>query len=178
MLIQLVVWHWNHYMIQPQRLVRPLIALLKRPLDFLTSMIRRLGFENHEDSIGYIAYRLDQLSQIPFFWHAPNGYPDKDIYWTNTSSLVTRWSSGNDLAQYIPYENIEAILAGKDKPNQIIQAMATALLDRPLGKKERRIIKRHVFAGQKPNLPVDGDPVDYATVTAMVLLATRYFQMR
>ena len=151
---------------------------MKRPLDFLTSIIRRLGFNPDENTFRYMFFRLQQMGQIPFYWHAPNGYPDTAAYWTDTAAMISRWSSGNDVSQFVPAANIDAALAGADTPNGIIQAMATALIDRKLGTEERKSIRRNVFAGQKPNQPIAGKPVEDARITATVLLGSRYFQQR
>lgn len=151
---------------------------MKRPLDFLTSIIRRLGFDPGENTFRYMFTRLQQMGQIPFYWHAPNGYPDTAAYWTDTAAMISRWSSGNDVSRFVPDENMEAALDGADTPNTIIQAMAIVLIDRKLGTEERKAIRRNVFAGQKPNQPITGNPVEYARITATVLLGSRYFQQR
>ena len=151
---------------------------MKRPIDFLNSLLRRIGFNPGEDLFRVLFFRLDQLGQIPFFWHAPDGYPDTADYWTNTAALISRWSSGNNISQFIPPQIMDSMLAGANTPNSIIQSMAVGLIDRKLGKDERRKLKRKIFTGQLPNQPVDGDPVEYAQIVATVLLGSRYFQMR
>ncbi|MCF6263340.1 MAG: DUF1800 domain-containing protein [Xanthomonadales bacterium] len=151
---------------------------MKRPLDFLTSSIRRLGFEPSENTFRYLFTRLEQMGQIPFYWHAPDGYPDTAAYWTNTAALISRWASSNDISTFIPDDNLVAMLDGADTPNTIIQAVAKALIDRKLGTDERKAIRRNVFAGQKPNQSVSGNPLDYAKITASVVLGSRYFQQR
>lgn len=151
---------------------------MKRPLDFLTSSIRRLGFEPSENTFTYLFARLEQMGQIPFYWHAPDGYPDSAAYWTNTAALISRWGSGNDISGFIPNNNLLAMLNGANTPNTIIQAIAKGLIDRKLGIDERKAIKRKIFAGQKPNQPVSGNPLDYAKITASVVLGSRYFQQR
>ncbi len=151
---------------------------MKRPVDFFNSLVRRVGFNPDENLFRYVFFRLAQLSQIPFFWHAPDGYPDTADYWTNTAAMISRWSSSNDISPFIPLTTLDSMLAGANTPNSIIQAMAVGLIDRKLGKEDRRELKRKIFAGQKPNQPVDGDPVQYARIVATVLLGSRYFQMR
>ena len=151
---------------------------MKRPLDFLTSMIRRLGFDPGTDIFRYFFSRLEQMSQVPFFWHAPNGYPDIAAYWANTAAMISRWNSGKDFSLHIPEENLESLLEGADTPNQIIQAMAVGLIDRKLSTDERRALRRNIFAGHLPNQPLEGKPTDYARIVAIVLLGSRYFQAR
>ncbi len=151
---------------------------MKRPLDFLTSAIRRFDLKVSEKLFSYVYTRLKQLGQVPFFWHAPDGYPDTAAYWTNTSALVSRWSTGKDTAYFLPASNYEVMLDGANTPNDIIQAMSVALIDRKLNPQERQSLRKNIFPLLYPNRPMEGDPVPYARTVATVLLGSRYFQMR
>jgi len=151
---------------------------MKRPLDFLASAVRRFDLPPDEPVFNYIHSKLKQLGQVPFTWHAPNGYPDTASYWTNTAALVNRWSTGKDTANYLSREQFLTMLSGANTPVSIIQTMAVAIIDRKLDVKERHTLKKNIFSSQPPNERVEGDPVSYARVVATVLLGSRYFQMR
>lgn len=151
---------------------------MKRPLDFLNSTIRKFNLDMSEDVLSYAYIRLNQLGQVPFFWHAPNGYPDTAAYWTNTSSLVSRWGTAKDTAFFIPRKKYIEMLGEANTPNRIVQAMAQALIDRRLSNSERDLMRRNIFGSRLPNQPLDENPVPHARVVATALLSSRYFQLR
>ena len=151
---------------------------MKRPLDYLVSAIRRFDIQASEDLFSYVYSKLKEMGQVPFLWHAPDGYPDTADYWTNTAALVSRWSAGKDAAYFLPREKYLTMLGGANSPNGIIQAMAVALIDRELRPDERKTLQQNVFSARYLREPVDGDPVPYARIVATALLASRYFQMR
>jgi len=151
---------------------------MKRPLDFLTSAIRRFDIQADEKLFSYVYSRLKQMGQVPFLWHAPNGYPDTAEYWTNTTALVSRWSTGKDAAYFMHREKYLEMLGKAKSPYAIIQAMAEAVIDRKLNDEERITLQRNIFALGTPNKPLDSDPVPYARIVVTALLGSRYFQMR
>ncbi|MBT4520269.1 MAG: DUF1800 domain-containing protein [Halieaceae bacterium] len=151
---------------------------MKRPLDFLTSTVRRFGIQADKKLFSYFHSRLKQMGQVPFLWHAPNGYPDTAQYWTNTAALVSRWSTGKDTAFFLPRATFSTILAGANTPRRIIQAMSQALIDRNLDPQEHDILQHTVFEALPPDQPVNRDPVNFARVVAIALIGSRYFQMR
>jgi len=151
---------------------------MKRPLDFLNSTIRRFDLPISEKLFSYVYSRLKQLGQVPFFWHAPDGYPDTAQYWTNTSSLVSRWGTAKDTAYFIPRKRYLAMLGDANTPNSIVQALAHALIDRKLGKTERDLIRKNIFGSMLPNQPLNSGIVANARIVATTLLSSRYFQMR
>lgn len=151
---------------------------MKRPLDFLVSIVRRFDLEASEDLFSYVYTRLKQMGQVPFLWHAPDGYPDTADYWTNTSALVNRWSTSKDTAYFLPREKYSEMLGDATSPNAIIQTVALAIIDREFGPEELNTLQQNIFTSKTPDKPVDGDPIPYARLVATVLLGSRYFQMR
>ena len=151
---------------------------MKRPLDLMVSAIRRFDIPADEEVIRYVYYRLKEMGQAPFSWHAPNGYPDTAGYWTNTAALASRWNTGAETANFLPDEYYQVALSGAKTPNTIIQNMAVALIDRKLGDDDRAAFKQEIFVALLPNKVVPGNPVAYARLVTVGLLASRYFQMR
>ncbi|MEW6240659.1 MAG: DUF1800 family protein [Chloroflexota bacterium] len=63
---------------------------LKRPFDFVVSALRQTSAETEADRA--ILYLLTQMGQRPFFWPAPNGYPEAGAAWLNSNDLLARWN--------------------------------------------------------------------------------------
>jgi uncharacterized protein (DUF1800 family) len=63
----------------------------RRPLDFYIGVRRATGSDILErwwkESV------LEELAQMPYGWHPPNGYPDIALAWKGTSSLLARWNT-------------------------------------------------------------------------------------
>jgi uncharacterized protein (DUF1800 family) len=151
---------------------------MKRPVDLMTSVYRRLGFSADDDTFEYLNKKLDQMGQIPFLWETPDGYPDTAEYWTNTAALVNRWNVAKDAAYVLPRESYLQMLDGADTANGIIQAMSIALIDRKLKKGELKKMKQNIYPSKLPNKPIKGNLVPTARTVAIALLSSRYFQMR
>lgn len=151
---------------------------MKRPVDLMTSVYRRLGFTPDDNTISYLSDKLDQMGQIPFLWETPDGYPDTAEYWTNTAALVNRWNIAKDAAYVIPRENYIEMLNSANTANGIIQAMSIALIDRKLKQGELKTMKQNIYPSKLPNKPIQGNLVPTARTVAIALLSSRYFQMR
>lgn len=63
---------------------------LKRPLEFVTSAVRQLGIETEFERPTQNLIRV--MGQAPFFWPAPDGYPDVGKAWLNSNDLLARWN--------------------------------------------------------------------------------------
>ena len=68
---------------------------VKRPIQFAVGLVRALGRET-SDSFEELLTRLAGLGQRPFYWAAPNGYPDSSQAWAG--DLYGRWSFACDYA--------------------------------------------------------------------------------
>ncbi|MEH6569734.1 MAG: DUF1800 domain-containing protein [Halioglobus sp.] len=151
---------------------------MKRPVDLMTSVYRRLGLTQDDNTSNYLRYKLDQMGQIPFLWETPDGYPDTAEYWTNTAALVNRWNVAKDAAYFLPRGRYLEMLDGANTVNGIIQAMSIALIDRKLKKNELRKIRKNIYPSKLPNKPIKGNLIPSARTVAIALLSSRYFQMR
>lgn len=63
---------------------------LRRPLDFFIGALRATGtsFRN----FWAMEIPLQDLAQVPYGWHPPDGYPDVSGAWINSSGLLARWN--------------------------------------------------------------------------------------
>jgi uncharacterized protein (DUF1800 family) len=77
---------------------------LRRPLDFFIGALRATGTEIHE--FYTMELMLQELAQVPFGWHPPDGYPDSARAWMNSSGLLARWNTAMSLTHsaYSDYE--------------------------------------------------------------------------
>jgi len=64
---------------------------LRRPLDVVVALMRVTKAKIDDGSILYDT--LNEMGQVPFFWHPPNGYPDAARAWMNTNGLLARWNA-------------------------------------------------------------------------------------
>ena len=151
---------------------------MKRPVDLMTSIYRRLGVSPNDETFEYLNEKLDQMGQIPFLWETPDGYPDTAEYWTNTAALVNRWNVAKDAAYVLSRGDYLEMLDGANTANGIIQAMSIALIDRELKKNELKKMKKNIYPSKLPNKPIQGNLVPTARTVAIALLSSRYFQMR
>jgi uncharacterized protein (DUF1800 family) len=62
---------------------------LKRPSDWLCSMMRALGIHYWTHDSFYWLY--DPFGQPLFLWAPPDGAPDEGAYWNTTNGLLRRW---------------------------------------------------------------------------------------
>lgn len=68
---------------------------LRRPLDFFIGALRASGTEFRHFWVMHGL--LEDLAQIPFGWHPPNGYPDVAGAWINSGGLLARWNVAMDV---------------------------------------------------------------------------------
>ncbi len=68
---------------------------LKRPFEMVVSAMRACdaNFTVRPDDTEsrYLMYYMERTGQRPFYWRAPDGYPDKRTFWEGGASLVNTW---------------------------------------------------------------------------------------
>lgn len=69
---------------------------LKRPFHYMASVVRSLNIKiKGRGSVRATRQMFDALGQRPFFWQAPDGYPDVADYWQSTTGMLFRWNFSN-----------------------------------------------------------------------------------
>lgn len=67
----------------------------RRPLDFMAALMRTTPITFKTREAWYLGLNpLEEMGQLPFGWHPPNGYPDAARAWINTNGLMMRWNLG------------------------------------------------------------------------------------
>jgi uncharacterized protein (DUF1800 family) len=69
---------------------------LKRPLEYLASLVRCGGMEFTPTSD--VNWALESMGQRLFRWHTPAGHPDTAPYWTGGTFLLRRWNFARTVA--------------------------------------------------------------------------------
>jgi uncharacterized protein (DUF1800 family) len=64
---------------------------LRRPLEFFVAALRATRTEI--DDFYTLEGFVQELGQVPYGWHPPDGYPDVAAAWTTSSGLLARWNT-------------------------------------------------------------------------------------
>ncbi|WP_457666446.1 DUF1800 domain-containing protein [Thiolapillus sp.] len=85
---------------------------IKRPFELVVSAMRACDANftvRPDDSESYHLVRyMERTGQRPFYWRAPDGYPDKRSHWEGGASLVNTWRT----VDWLVDENV-----GRDDPD-------------------------------------------------------------
>lgn len=71
-------------------------AKTRRPQEYVLGLLRALYARPDEGGLRLVADALQGLAHLPFFWPAPNGYPDVAGYWVNSNAMLNRWNFALD----------------------------------------------------------------------------------
>ncbi len=141
---------------------------LKKPVEFALSVVRTLGIKTQFDRPTTTMIRA--MGELPFFWPAPNGYPDVGAAWLNSNDLLARWnfaltvgtnSMKDAIVDFSPFSGLPT--------DAIVDGLSLQLLGMILPDESRvRLIEvTHAISDIEPE----------AAICAL-LLASPYFQYR
>jgi hypothetical protein len=122
----------------------------KRPFHLLISTIR--AFDADFPSWPAIASLSYLCGHYPFFWPAPNGYPDALGYWS--SLQLARWNMGAMLldSRYpSTYYNASKMMAGAVGTDGVLKRIEERFLGEPMLTQERAALR--AFIGQSSATP-------------------------
>lgn len=142
---------------------------LKRPFEYVVSALRQTNANTKFDKT--TSNLLRQMGQMPFFWPAPNGYPDVGAAWLNSNDLLTRWNFSLGLAanSFSDTQIDWKELAGSTSPQDIVDELSQQFFGKTLAEDVRQ------FVVEQASVINADDPV---TPIAALLLASPYFQYR
>lgn len=157
-----------------------------RPMEFLGQMWRAMppasGFPQGNDARILLAL-LDQLGQAPYFWPAPNGYPDIASYWASTSGLLNRWRQSllPNVPQFSNLVDVHALLGEARTQEDMVIHLEAGLLFRSLSDTDRELVLSYLqeqtgFASTT-ELPASAIST-VGGLTASLLMSSVYFQLR
>ncbi len=173
----------------------------KRPVEFLTSLVRTLQPVNASNIFELLYYNIDKLNQVPFTYHAPTGFSDVSDTWLNSNALLDRWNLGfaigygdiplirtigNDngsnetlvAADFLQVPVLKMLDEARTAA-EITDQMINQVLHRPIDIEDRKTLIEFAANGKATTarLPLDQALASARAVLA-ALLASRYFQQR
>ena len=120
---------------------------VRRPMQDVVATLRILGVQpdagNGVDGIQELGWTLDGMSDMPYAWVAPNGYPDVAGAWRSAGNTLNRWNAHLSLAAgwsdhlrfNEPRTLLPATLPGTH--GELVQALAQRLVFRKLSAAHR-----------------------------------------
>jgi uncharacterized protein (DUF1800 family) len=151
-------------------------AKVKRPLEFITSMLRTLDVDVR--NFRPVVEALRDMGQLLFGWPSPDGYPDYGPAWINTNALLVRWNLALQFVELSgqrrplrfdlldPLHNVES-----QTPEQILQLYSRVILNHPLPKMAHRQFLGLLQSNQE-------DIVEGLPAVVALLFASPYFQYK
>jgi uncharacterized protein (DUF1800 family) len=145
--------------------------------------LRAVYAQTTGNALRAIGNQLNNLSQMPYMWATPDGYPDTAGYWTNTSALLNRFNFGlglveGTLSQGLSYD-LTGLVASARTPEQLVDRLSERILRRPLEPMDRMSLIAFAGEGTWPTRPLTGPALfQRARELIGVLLGSVYFQYR
>ena len=123
------------------------------------------------------------LGQVPFYWVAPNGYPDVAAYWATTSGLLNRWRIAlvPGIPDFQDLFDLSRLSAGAGTIAELVDAVAANLLFRSLADEDRQGLIDYLSAqaGVEADTPLGAAVLRaLSAVSAALLISSAYFQLR
>lgn len=162
-------------------------AKLKRPIDYMTSLLRVLDLHPNQTLYRFLLGQLNLLGQSPFTWPAPNGFPDQSGFWANTNALITRWNAGIAIISQLTAEQIATLITQTNSPisqqvntaQAILDALQQRFIRQTLTNEETAAVVQFAIGGQPADARLPNDEsIEVARRMLIVLATTRYFQTR
>ena len=157
---------------------------VKRPAEYIIGALRSSSVElNGANPYRQINAYLEQLGQLPFMWPAPNGYPDTQGYWINTTAWLARWNFAFALAEGQLGVGVRldalALAGGARAPTDLVDRLTVLLVKRPLLAEDRDALIALTAAGDPADKALDNRTLRVRVQElAALLLASPYFHFR
>ena len=159
------------------------VVKFRRPLDYIISMIRTTGTQLDANGVRMVTLGLKGLSQTPFDYSPPTGYPDDAASWASTSGMLLRWNMASLALGYRPGSPMparesllrpESLVTRRASPKKIVKELVDALVQGVIDNDSHALLVS--FARERSaDLPAgSGDVV--ARDVANLLFASPWFQ--
>lgn len=157
---------------------------LRRPLDFFVGALRATGTEFRHFYI--MEGLLQDLAQIPYGWHPPNGYPDVAGAWTNSSGLLARWNIAMALTHIAWSEGDNGLdahlnerIGTPQNVGQLVDAVSMQVFATRLPDDSRSTFITYVTDDGNPDRPLDAHIIASKLGTLYgLMLASPLYQWR
>lgn len=154
---------------------------VKRPAEFIQSALRATNAQlTGTTYFRALNDRLNNMGQLPFMWPAPNGYPDVQNYWINTTAWLNRWNFSFALLEGRIDRGIRidlnALMGNASTAAQVVDNLTARLLRRPLTAEDRNTLL--ALAGNSSARLSPEERLARGREVAAVLLSSNYFHFR
>lgn len=150
-------------------------------------ILREIPLDHYDDNRvvyeGRAESYLQQMDQLPFRWHAPDGYPERGPWWSGMHVMLGRWNYALDLAEGNLY-GIKPDLLGQMRadgvpttPAEIVDYWIDRTVRRPLDIVDRQKLILFISRGDAGPLPDDLVRARLPMLVAL-LFDSPYFQWR
>ena len=115
----------------------------RRPLEAIVANMRVLGSGLEIQNPEPIINRLEEMGQLPFYWHPPNGYPDVAGPWISSSGLLMRWNTALELSLagegYFDgsFTNLDQVIPSANTVGELLDAAVEHTLGTTLAPSDR-----------------------------------------
>lgn len=156
----------------------------RRPADFVVAALRVT--EAQISGTSYLRQLNNALTaggQVMFMWPTPDGYPDVQSHWYNTSAWISRWNYAFALVEGALDRgivvNAQALAGSANTPVTLVDALSSRLLRRALNVSDRQILIDYARNGAGATQVLAGNELTARAreITAL-LLGSRYFNYR
>lgn len=156
---------------------------VKQPMEYVVSAIRSTRPQLTNRGGSELADIIQDLGQPLFHWATPDGFPDNNQHWVNTSSLLVRWNmvvglADNTFNEFAHIDIFDFIESART-PGSIVDILVQKILSREITKQDRWILIDYAAEGKPENaiLPITLAAKKARGVMALIM-TSHYFQLR
>ncbi len=156
---------------------------LKRPTEYFAGVLRVTGVTTTNNWLRILATELNNAGHLPFMWATPDGYPDIQGYWSNSSGLIARWNfaigiTENTLGNSFAFDP-QSFVGGVATPESIVDTLVGRVLRRPISTEDRNMLIGFVSNGALSYRPLPPSLLlTRVRETVSLMLSSPYFQYR
>lgn len=157
----------------------------RRPLEWFIGALRATGTTFNPQEQYYRIELLQRLSQVPYGWLPPNGYPDIAEAWLSTNNLLQRWNIAMTLTHDASngHHGIRVnLFDGIDQPQtalELVDTVATQVFGTTLPADMAAPFITYVAESSDPNQPISASTLSQKLATLFgLMLASPLYQWR
>jgi hypothetical protein len=150
----------------------------RRPFEFQIAVMRALGPAFAVSNPEWFVWSLESLGHVPYYWHPPNGYPDRAEAWISANGLLGRWNLAMQMAlsgegwfgEGVSLD-IRRVFTPQPTVGTTIDTAAAHVLGGPLDPAWRAVFVNALTDGSgDEHAPIDADGHDWLAPTLLGLL--------
>ncbi len=155
---------------------------LKKPINYLASLLRTLEPELKFGDQGYWGQLLKPMGEIPMSWPTPDGYPLRSHYWNNANGLLHRWNLAFQLGGGGVNRmkvDTDSFIGSARSAEQLVDSLAERVLRRSLWEVDRNLLLDYVAEGGDASAELSDSALRNKVPGLLsLMLASPYLQMQ